>query len=134
MYAAFLKGGNVLILTRLNETLWSGAEITGTVLGVKGKQVRGVYAPKHVDLYREGFFERIALEKQTSNALSGLDNAYHFDWLWFRTYVLRSRAPRAFWVSHGIRRNVSGECRLDAILTLQWRPGQRSGAELPHSN
>ena len=70
MYAAFLKGGNVLILTRRpNETLMIGTEITVTVLGVKGNQVRmGVNAPKNVAVHREEIFERISAENRESNA------------------------------------------------------------------
>jgi carbon storage regulator CsrA len=65
-----LKGANVLILTRRpNETLMIGAEITVTVLGVKGNQVRiGVDAPKDVTVHREEIFERINAEKRESNA------------------------------------------------------------------
>ena len=60
----------MLILTRRpNETLVIGAEITVTVLGVKGNQVRiGVNAPKNVTVHREEIFERINAEKRESNA------------------------------------------------------------------
>jgi carbon storage regulator CsrA len=70
MYAALLKGANVLILTRRpNETLMIGAEITVTVLGVKGNQVRlGVKAPKNVAVHREEIFERINAGKREGNA------------------------------------------------------------------
>jgi carbon storage regulator CsrA len=70
MYAALWKGANVLILTRRpNETLMIGAEITVTVLGVKGNQVRiGVNAPKNVTVHREEIFERINAENRESNA------------------------------------------------------------------
>ncbi|MDP0902235.1 carbon storage regulator CsrA, partial [Klebsiella pneumoniae] len=45
----------MLILTRrVGETLIIGDEVTVTVLGVKGKQVRiGVNAPKEVSVLRE---------------------------------------------------------------------------------
>jgi carbon storage regulator CsrA len=44
------KGGDVLILTRRrNETLMIGEDITVTVLGMKGTQVRlGINAAKYV--------------------------------------------------------------------------------------
>jgi carbon storage regulator len=60
----------VLILTRRpNETLMIGTEITVTVLGVKGNQVRiGVNAPKNVAVHREEIFERINAEKREDNA------------------------------------------------------------------
>jgi carbon storage regulator CsrA len=60
----------MLILTRRpNETLMIGTEITVTVLGVKGNQVRiGVNAPKTVTVHREEIFERIKAGKGDSNA------------------------------------------------------------------
>jgi carbon storage regulator len=60
----------MLILTRrLNETLMIGNEITVTVLGVKGNQVRlGVKAPKSVAVHREEVFDRIHTEQQDNNA------------------------------------------------------------------
>jgi carbon storage regulator len=60
----------VLILTRrVNETLNTGTEITVTVLGVKGHQVRlGVNAPKDVAVHREEIFERIEATKRGSDA------------------------------------------------------------------
>jgi carbon storage regulator len=60
----------MLILTRrVNETLTIGDEITVTVLGVKGHQVRlGVNAPKEVAVHREEIFERINSSKRESNA------------------------------------------------------------------
>ena len=60
----------MLILTRRpSETLMIGTEITVTVLGVKGNQVRiGVNAPKTVTVHREEIFERINAEKRESNA------------------------------------------------------------------
>jgi carbon storage regulator len=60
----------MLILTRRpNETLMIGTEITVTVLGVKGNQVRiGVNAPKNVTVHREEIFDRINAEKRGSDA------------------------------------------------------------------
>lgn len=60
----------MLILTRrVGETLMVGDEVTVTVLGVKGNQVRiGVNAPRDVAVHREEIYERIKQEQgQTGN-------------------------------------------------------------------
>jgi len=58
----------MLILTRrVGETVIIGNDVTVTVLGVKGNQVRlGVNAPKEVSVHREEVFERIIVEQQTA--------------------------------------------------------------------
>ncbi len=56
----------MLILTRrVGETVMIGSDVTFTILGVKGNQVRvGVNAPRDVAVHREEIFERIKREEQ----------------------------------------------------------------------
>ncbi|MDH3418595.1 MAG: carbon storage regulator CsrA [Gammaproteobacteria bacterium] len=56
----------MLILTRrMGETVVIGDDVTVTVLGVKGNQVRlGVNAPKQVAVHREEIYERIQREQE----------------------------------------------------------------------
>jgi len=55
----------MLILTRrVGETVMIGNEVSITVLGVKGNQVRiGINAPKHIAVHREEIYERIKREQ-----------------------------------------------------------------------
>ena len=64
----------MLILTRrIGETLMVGDDVTVTVLGVKGNQVRiGVNAPKDVAVHREEIYQRIQKERGGSE---GNDNS-----------------------------------------------------------
>jgi len=66
----------MLILTRrVGETVMIGDDITVTVLGVKGNQVRvGVNAPRNVAVHREEIFERIKRE-EAGQASDGADDA-----------------------------------------------------------
>jgi len=51
----------MLVLTRrVGETLIVGNDVSVTILGVKGNQIRiGVNAPKDVTVHREEIYERI---------------------------------------------------------------------------
>lgn len=67
----------MLILTRrVGETLMIGDEVTVTVLGVKGNQVRiGVNAPKDVAVHREEIYDRIKKEDEDGEAPAGDDDS-----------------------------------------------------------
>ncbi len=57
----------MLILTRrVGETLVVGDDVTVTVLGVRGSQIRlGVDAPKEIAVHRKEIYQRIQKERNT---------------------------------------------------------------------
>ncbi len=63
----------MLILTRrVGETVMIGNDVTVTVLGVKGNQVRvGINAPKTIAVHREEIFERIKREQEGDGGNDG---------------------------------------------------------------
>ena len=79
----------MLILTRrVGETVMIGNDVTVTVLGVKGNQVRiGVNAPRDIAVHREEIYERIKREEQgggssarpAANGLNGNGNGVDHD-------------------------------------------------------
>ena len=71
----------MLILTRrVGETLMIGDEVTFTVLGVKGNQVRiGINAPKDVSVHREEIYERIKREQGGVTPGGNLQQHHHED-------------------------------------------------------
>jgi carbon storage regulator len=62
----------MLILTRrVGETVTIGDDVTVTILGVKGNQVRvGINAPKSTPVHREEIYERIKGEQQRESGSS----------------------------------------------------------------
>ena len=72
----------MLILTRrVGETLMIGDQVSVTVLGVKGNQVRiGVNAPKEVSVHREEIYKSIQHERDMNENLQHLDQDYQLSY------------------------------------------------------
>lgn len=58
----------MLILSRrLGESITIGDEVTVTVLGVNGNQIRlGIDAPREISVHREEIYNRIAEQQRTT--------------------------------------------------------------------
>ena len=71
----------MLILTRrAGETIRIGDDISVTVLGVSGQQVRlGITAPESVEVHREEIYQRIQAEKTTKKPSSVVADSMHID-------------------------------------------------------
>ena len=69
----------MLILTRrVGESVVIGEDVTVTVLGVKGNQVRiGINAPKTVAVHREEIFERIKNGRPAGEGSAPTDGDTH---------------------------------------------------------
>jgi len=63
----------MLILTRrVGEKLIIGENVTVTVLGVKGNQIRiGIDAPPEIQVHREEIFQRILAEREAADGTYG---------------------------------------------------------------
>lgn len=77
--------GMLILYRHPQETLHIGDEITVTVLGVNGNQVRlGIQAPAYVGVHREEIYRRIQAEKRAAADTSSVAP---------RITVRRTRAP-----------------------------------------
>ena len=61
-----MEANLMLILTRkVNETLMVGDDVSVTVLGIKGGQIRiGINAPRDVAVHRQEVYEKILQERK----------------------------------------------------------------------
>jgi len=61
----------LILKRRVGKTLMIGDDVTVTVLGVKGNQVRiGIKAPKDVAVHRDEIYARVKLQETPENMFS----------------------------------------------------------------
>lgn len=62
----------MLVLSRrLGETLMIGDDVTLTILGINGNQVRvGITAPKCIPIHREEIYQRIISEREDEEPIA----------------------------------------------------------------
>lgn len=116
----------MLILTRrVGETLMIGDEVSVTVLGVKGNQVRlGVNAPKDIAVHREEIYQRILHERTDFEGNATYDNGYE------RSYHDRQHNERSY---PAAERGYQGSySRFDDQTGYDRR--ERSVPHAPHGN
>ncbi len=59
----------LIVTRRIGESVMIGGDVSVTVLGVKGSQVRvGINAPKQVAVHREEIYQRIKAAKAAGTA------------------------------------------------------------------
>ena len=63
-----MEANLMLILTRkVNETLMVGDDVSVTVLGIKGGQIRiGINAPRDIPVHRQEVYEKILQERNAA--------------------------------------------------------------------
>ena len=63
------KWGMLILTRRMGEMLMVGDDVTVTVLGVRGNQVRiGINAPRDVAVHREEIYERIKTKEHQGSS------------------------------------------------------------------